>query len=73
MSEAALKYISESLRSGRTAHSTVTSAARTYLEQRIRTSPYLMEMIVRLFYYDYKLFKYELPNLDALAQLPIPN
>ncbi|VDO80696.1 unnamed protein product [Heligmosomoides polygyrus] len=69
VSESSLRYISESLRSGRTAHSTVVSEARTYLEQRVRSSPYLMEMIVRLFYYDYKLFKYELPDLSALENL----
>ncbi|KAK6012829.1 hypothetical protein OSTOST_21993 [Ostertagia ostertagi] len=67
VSESAISYISESLRSGRTAHSTVKSAARAFLEDRIRQSPYLMELIVRLFYYDYKLLHYPLPNLDQLS------
>ncbi|ETN84221.1 hypothetical protein NECAME_06965 [Necator americanus] len=69
--ESSINYIAESLQSGRTAHSTVASAARTYLEKRIRSSPYLMELIVRLFYNDYKLFKYDLPDLDMLpVRLP---
>ncbi|XGW26059.1 hypothetical protein V3C99_007012, partial [Haemonchus contortus] len=68
VSESSINYISESLRSGRTAHSTVKSAARVFLEDRIRTSPYLMELIVRLFYYDYKLLNYPLPDLDQLPE-----
>ncbi|KAK5981602.1 hypothetical protein GCK32_021742 [Trichostrongylus colubriformis] len=66
VSDSAISYISESLRSGRTAHSTVKSAARSFLEDRVRQSPYLMELIVRLFYYDYKLLHYPLPDLDQL-------
>ncbi|XGW26058.1 hypothetical protein V3C99_007011, partial [Haemonchus contortus] len=68
VSVSSINYISESLRSGRTAHSTVKSAARVFLENRIRHSPYLMELIVRLFYYDYTLLNYPLPDLDALAE-----
>ncbi|KAK6752077.1 hypothetical protein RB195_003477 [Necator americanus] len=71
VTESSINYIAESLQSGRTAHSTVASAARTYFEKRIRSSPYLMELIVRLFYNDYKLFKYDLPDLDMLpVRLP---
>ncbi|ETN84220.1 hypothetical protein NECAME_06964 [Necator americanus] len=71
VTESSINYIAESLQSGRTAHSTVTSSARTYFEKRIRSSPYLMELIVRLFYNDYKLFKYDLPDLDMLpVRLP---
>ncbi|CAJ0604432.1 unnamed protein product [Cylicocyclus nassatus] len=66
VSESTIDYIAESLRSGRTAHTTVKSAARIYLEDRMRNSPYLMELMVRLFYQDYKLFNYKLPNLDEL-------
>ncbi|VDK79431.1 unnamed protein product [Cylicostephanus goldi] len=69
--EDSINYIADSLRSGRTAHTTVSSVARTYLEQRIRNSPYLMELIVRLFYNDFVLFKYDLPNLDEIeTQIP---
>ncbi|KAK6052290.1 hypothetical protein COOONC_10206 [Cooperia oncophora] len=67
VSESAINYISETLRSGRTAHSTVKSAARVFFEDRIRQSPYLMELIVRLFYHDYKLLHYPLPDLDRLS------
>ncbi|EPB69653.1 hypothetical protein ANCCEY_11260 [Ancylostoma ceylanicum] len=70
--ESSIAYISESLQSGRTAHSTVMSSSRKFLEQRLRSSPYLMEMIVRLFYHDYTLLGYPLPNLDmADSQKPM--
>ncbi|VDM75411.1 unnamed protein product [Strongylus vulgaris] len=64
VSDSSISYIADSLKSGRTIHSTVTSSSRLFLEQRLRSSPYLMELIVRLFYYDYKLFGYPFPNLD---------
>lgn len=63
VTESSISYISKSLRSGRTVHSTVMSSSREFLEQRLRSSPYLMEMIVRLFYHDYTLLGYPLPNL----------
>ncbi|KAK6022825.1 hypothetical protein OSTOST_11462, partial [Ostertagia ostertagi] len=66
VSESSIDYIAKSLRSGRTAHSTVTSQARVMLEDRLRTSPYLMELIVRIFYHDFKLFGYPLPDLNSI-------
>ncbi|ETN84219.1 hypothetical protein NECAME_06963 [Necator americanus] len=66
VSEASINYIAESLKAGRTIHSTVTSSSRAFLEERLRNSPYLMELIVRLFYYDYKLLGYRLPDLDTI-------
>ncbi|KAL6737713.1 hypothetical protein Aduo_011332 [Ancylostoma duodenale] len=66
VSESSIDYISESLRSGRTVHSTVKSTSRLFLEKRLRSSPYLMEIIVRLFYHDYRLFGYPLPDLSYL-------
>ncbi|CAJ0604447.1 unnamed protein product [Cylicocyclus nassatus] len=64
VSDSSIDYIAESLKSGRTFHSTVTSSARAFLEQRLRSSPYLMELLVRLFYHDYIMLGYEMPKLD---------
>ncbi|WKY07952.1 hypothetical protein Q1695_007446 [Nippostrongylus brasiliensis] len=66
VSDSAIEYISESLSSKRTLHSTVSTKTRSFLEQRLRGSPYLMELIVRLFYYDYVLLHYPLPDLSSL-------
>ncbi|KJH42499.1 hypothetical protein DICVIV_11508 [Dictyocaulus viviparus] len=71
VSESSIDYIATSLSSGRTAHSTVLSETRVFLEQRLRNSPYLMEIIVRLFYHDYKLLNYPLPNLGEVFGTPV--
>ncbi|EYC33748.1 hypothetical protein Y032_0002g964 [Ancylostoma ceylanicum] len=62
--ESSINYISTSVQSGRTVHSTAMSSSRAFLEQRLLSSPYLMELIVRLFYYDYKVLGYPFPDLD---------
>ncbi|CAJ0604448.1 unnamed protein product [Cylicocyclus nassatus] len=64
VSDSSIDYIAKSLESGRTFHSTVTSSSRAFLEQRLRSSPYLMELLVRLFYHDYIMLGYEMPKLD---------
>ncbi|VDL65990.1 unnamed protein product [Nippostrongylus brasiliensis] len=66
VSSSAISYISQSLSTGRTSHSTITTKSRVFLEQRLRSSPYLMEQIVRLFYHDYVLLHYPLPDLNSL-------
>ncbi|CAD6193855.1 unnamed protein product [Caenorhabditis auriculariae] len=48
-----ISYVSESLSSDRTAHSTYNSAVRQFLEKRIKSSPYLLELLTRLTYPDY--------------------
>ncbi|CAD6193186.1 unnamed protein product [Caenorhabditis auriculariae] len=67
VSESSIRYITKSLLSGRTKHSTVTSATRKFLEHRLKTSPYLMELIVRLFYYDYIHLNYPIPDYTQLG------
>ncbi|PAV64921.1 hypothetical protein WR25_10556 [Diploscapter pachys] len=61
--KAKLDYIKSEITSTRTVHSTVQYKARKYIEKRLRSSPYLMELLVRLFYYDYKFFNWQLPEL----------
>ncbi|CAJ0583585.1 unnamed protein product, partial [Mesorhabditis spiculigera] len=57
-----IKFIRDQLSDGRTVHSTVDSSARQFLEKRLRSSPFLMEYVVRIFYSDFKYFKFPLPN-----------
>ncbi|CAI4231047.1 unnamed protein product [Auanema sp. JU1783] len=57
-----IMYISNQMNTNRTVHSTVASTTRQYLENRLRSSPYLMEYIVRMFYYDFLLFNYSFPT-----------
>jgi hypothetical protein len=48
---------------GRTVQSTISTSAREFFENRLRSSPYLIEFIIRMFYHDYVLFGYKLPRL----------
>ncbi|CAL2028522.1 unnamed protein product [Caenorhabditis brenneri] len=61
--ETSLKYIETSLSSGRTAHSTVDSKATAFIEKRLKSSPYLMELLVKMFYHDFVLFNFTLPAI----------
>ncbi|RCN45863.1 hypothetical protein ANCCAN_08160 [Ancylostoma caninum] len=56
-----LDFIRGELTTGRTPHSTVKSYARSFLEERLRSSAFLMEYIVRMFYYDFKILHYDFP------------
>ncbi|GMT05769.1 hypothetical protein PENTCL1PPCAC_27943 [Pristionchus entomophagus] len=60
--ESSIQFIRYQLSTGRTVHSTVQSEARTFYEQRLRSSPFLLEYIVQIFYYDYVLLKYPFPE-----------
>ncbi|EGT59666.1 hypothetical protein CAEBREN_00460 [Caenorhabditis brenneri] len=61
--ESSLKYIETSLSSGRTAHSTVDSKATAFVAKRLESSPYLMELLVKMFYHDFVLFNFTLPAI----------
>ncbi|PIC54565.1 hypothetical protein B9Z55_003768 [Caenorhabditis nigoni] len=61
--ESSLTYIQSALSSGRTAHSTVDSKATSFIEKRLRSSPYLMELLVKMFYHDFVLFNFTLPAI----------
>ncbi|CAI2293623.1 unnamed protein product [Caenorhabditis sp. 36 PRJEB53466] len=61
--ESSLAYIQTALDSGRTAHSTVSSKASEFVEKRLWSSPYLMELLVKMFYHDFVLFNFTLPAI----------
>jgi hypothetical protein len=65
VSDKPLAYIKDKITSERTEHSTTNSGLKSFIENRIKTSPYLMEMIVRLFYHDYITFDYPLPEVPS--------
>ncbi|KAI6179753.1 hypothetical protein M3Y98_00644500 [Aphelenchoides besseyi] len=59
-----LEFIQKEIRNGRTIQSTVASKARRFYEERLRSSPFLMEYIVRLFWHDFLLFDFKVPEIN---------
>lgn len=56
-------YLERRMTSERTMHSTSTSNVKPFLMERILRSPYILKLLMKLFYNDYKLFGLELPKL----------
>jgi hypothetical protein len=63
VSSQALDYIGNKMTNLRTTHSTALSSIRPFLEERLRSSSYLIEMVVRMYHQDFKLFNFELPSV----------
>ncbi|CAD5213663.1 unnamed protein product [Bursaphelenchus okinawaensis] len=61
ISAQALNYIKDITMNQRTHHATVSTRARQFFEDRLRSSPYLMDKVVRMFYHDFKVFGFSLP------------
>jgi hypothetical protein len=59
----ALRYIEDRLTSTRTEHSTSDFELKPLLEKRIRSSSYLMQILMRLYYNDYRIFNFTLPEV----------
>uniref|UniRef100_A0A7E4VI19 Carbohydrate sulfotransferase n=1 Tax=Panagrellus redivivus TaxID=6233 RepID=A0A7E4VI19_PANRE len=62
--ESSLAYIKEQLVGGRTYHVTADSEARAFYEKRLMSSPFLLEYVFRMYYWDYRLFGFELPIIN---------
>jgi hypothetical protein len=60
ISQKALEFIERSITNQRTEHSTVDLTYRIHLQERIKSSPYLMNLVKRIYFYDYKLFGYQM-------------
>ncbi|CCD65073.1 sulfotransferase family protein [Caenorhabditis elegans] len=61
--EKELEYIENELTKNRkTSHTTAYSPAREFFQRRLRESPLLMEYVVRMFYHDFVILNYPLPE-----------
>jgi len=58
-----IRFIQEQMTRKRTDHSTIESPARKFYEKYLRTNPYLMELLVKMYYHDYVQFGFKLPDL----------
>jgi hypothetical protein len=68
VSQLALDYIRRHIIAIGTSHSTNDFELKQFLEDKIRGSPYLMSLIIRLYYYDYKAFNLPLPEISNLKE-----
>lgn len=59
-----LLFIEHQMDGDRSIHSTIHSKARKFFEERLRSSPYLMEYVVRMLYQDFELFGFEIPQVE---------
>ncbi|CAD5216332.1 unnamed protein product [Bursaphelenchus okinawaensis] len=58
-----IQFIQNQVNSGRTKHSTSDKTISLALEKEVRSSRYLMQMLIRMYYYDFVLFGYEVPTV----------
>ncbi|KAI6182317.1 hypothetical protein M3Y97_00367000 [Aphelenchoides bicaudatus] len=63
-SEADVQFIENQLYGGRTKHTTRASEERMKFEQSVRNDTYLMNYIVRMYYWDFLIFGYQFPELE---------
>ncbi|CAD6190546.1 unnamed protein product [Caenorhabditis auriculariae] len=61
--EDSLSFIRDELTANRrTSHTTAESPARTFYENRLRSNPFLMEYVVKMFYHDFVHLRYPFPD-----------
>ncbi|KAI6224017.1 hypothetical protein M3Y95_00838300 [Aphelenchoides besseyi] len=62
----ALDFIGRSLTSARAQHSTTNFELKPFLKERILRSSYLLEMFLRIYYHDYLMFNFTLPQISQM-------
>ncbi|CAJ0952695.1 unnamed protein product, partial [Mesorhabditis belari] len=66
--EASIKYISDKLSSGRSSHSTAGGKQRQMEKEILEASPPLMRRFLNLFYFDYLVLGYPLPDAGMIIE-----
>ncbi|CAJ0596050.1 unnamed protein product [Cylicocyclus nassatus] len=65
VSDKSRKFIRASLSSGRTSHSTHESAEQLQTRTAILSSNYLTNLLVKMYYYDFTIFGFQIPETIA--------
>jgi hypothetical protein len=65
-SEEDVRFVENQIYNGRTRHTTSSSEERKGFEEFVRNSTYVMNYLVRMYYYDFLIFGYQLPNLELI-------
>jgi hypothetical protein len=58
-----VEKITEEIREARTAHATFNSPQRAHYEMILKKNPMILKKLVQMFYYDYILFGFPIPNI----------
>ncbi|EPB78500.1 hypothetical protein ANCCEY_02460 [Ancylostoma ceylanicum] len=66
--ESSIDYIKTSLSMSRTPHSTMGTAEQEETKQAILSNKYLMELLIKMYFYDYVLLGFPLPAFDISNQ-----
>lgn len=64
VSDTSIKFIDDQIHSGTTQHSTIKLKERVDLEKEVYSSPYILLLLTRMYYYDFILFGFPLPTLN---------
>ncbi|KAI1715126.1 sulfotransferase family domain-containing protein [Ditylenchus destructor] len=59
-----LKVIRKYLKESKTIHVTRDTVARQFLQELLFSSPFLMEFVVRMYYWDFVMFDYPIPEIN---------
>ncbi|KAI1706202.1 sulfotransferase family domain-containing protein [Ditylenchus destructor] len=58
-----ISFVESQVSEGRTEHATFSTAERRKIEIQVRSSPQMMRRLVQMYYYDFALFGYPLPDI----------
>ncbi|KAI6219999.1 hypothetical protein M3Y99_01628400 [Aphelenchoides fujianensis] len=65
VAEEDIDFVREQIESGRTTHTTTGREERERVARQVRGSRYLMKKLIEMYYYDFVLLGYEIPELPA--------
>uniref|UniRef100_A0A7E4VDF3 Carbohydrate sulfotransferase n=1 Tax=Panagrellus redivivus TaxID=6233 RepID=A0A7E4VDF3_PANRE len=65
VSNSTIEIINKQLHDGKTRHATVGLSERDIYERQVRSDPYILQYIIWMYYYDFVLFGFPLPEVPA--------
>ncbi|XGW22893.1 hypothetical protein V3C99_005263 [Haemonchus contortus] len=65
VTERAMHFIKSSIESKRTSHSTKDTVEHNETRRAILSNPHLLDLLIRMYYYDYVLFGYRIPAVQT--------
>jgi hypothetical protein len=63
VAEEDIEFLSDQIENGRTNHTTTGRKEREEMSRRVRGDPYLMRKLVQMYFYDFLLLGYPIPDI----------